>query len=60
MENKGGAITMMNVVEEFEPDMAFDCIWLFRASHKYYHFKSHMYMKVITLKDLGEVNVDYV
>lgn len=55
VENKGGAITMMQMVEEFEPDVLFDCIWLFRVSQKYYNLKSpHLYIKVITLKDLGE------
>lgn len=55
VENKGGAITMMDMVEEFEPDIPFDCIWLFKMSHKNYNFQSeHLYIKVITLKDLGE------
>lgn len=46
---------MMHMVEELEPDVRFDCIWLFRISHKYYNFKSqYLYMKVITFKDLGE------
>ncbi|KAL4143763.1 hypothetical protein QTP88_006049 [Uroleucon formosanum] len=58
VENKGGAITMMQMVEEFEPDVQFDCIWLFRISHKYYNLKSqHLYMKVITLKHLVESNL---
>lgn len=55
MENKGGAITMMHMVEDSEPNMVFDCIWLFRISHKYYHYKlQHLYMKIITLKHLGK------
>lgn len=56
VENRGGAITMMHMVEEFEPDGVFDCIWLFRTIHKYtYNSKSqNLYMKVIMLKDLGE------
>lgn len=46
---------MMQMVEELEPDVRFDCIWLFRISHKYYNFKSqYLYMKVITFKNLGE------
>uniref|UniRef100_A0A2S2QLY8 Prolow-density lipoprotein receptor-related protein 1 n=1 Tax=Sipha flava TaxID=143950 RepID=A0A2S2QLY8_9HEMI len=50
---------MMHMVEEFEPDMLFDCIWLFRIPHKYYNFKSqYLYMKVITLKDLIESNLN--
>lgn len=55
VENKGGAITMMHMVEEFEPDVLFDCIWLFRTSQRYNHFKSqHLYMKVIKLNNLGK------
>ncbi|VVC26000.1 CUB domain,Low-density lipoprotein (LDL) receptor class A repeat,Low-density lipoprotein (LDL) [Cinara cedri] len=58
VENKGGAITMMHMVEEFEPAILFDCIWLFRTSHKYYNSKTHnLYMKVITLNDLAEANL---
>lgn len=57
MENRGGAITMMHMAEEFEPNVAFDCIWLFRTTYKYTYnnFKpQNLYMKVIMLKDLGE------
>lgn len=56
MENRGGAITMMHMVEELESDVLFDCIWLFRTFHNYnYNFKyQNLYIKVITLKDLGE------
>lgn len=47
---------MMHMVEELEPDVVFDCIWLFRTIHKYtYNSKSqNLYMKVIMLKDLGK------
>lgn len=55
MQNSVGAITMMHMVEEFEPAVLFDCIWLFRPSHKYYNFNAQrLYMKVITMNDLGE------
>lgn len=46
---------MMHMVEEFEPDVLFDCIWLFRTSQKYNHFKpQYLYLKVIKLNNLGE------
>ncbi|XP_026807139.1 uncharacterized protein LOC113549855 [Rhopalosiphum maidis] len=57
VENKGGAITMMQMVEEFEPNVLFDCIWLFRISHKHNFKSQNLYMKVITLKDLVESNL---
>lgn len=59
MENKGGAITMMHMVEDSEPNMLFDCIWLFRISNKNYKFQ-HLYMRIITLKHLGEYLYDFV
>ncbi|XP_050436674.1 uncharacterized protein LOC126843295 isoform X2 [Adelges cooleyi] len=53
VENKGGAITMMNMVSETEPDIMFDCIWLFRLSKKYETpSKWLMYMKVIAMDNL--------
>lgn len=46
---------MMHMVEELEPDVLFDCVWIFQKSHKYYHSKSQfLFMKVVTFKDLGK------
>ncbi|XP_044733755.1 uncharacterized protein LOC123296358 [Chrysoperla carnea] len=47
VENLGGAITMMNMIEE--GIQAFDCVWLIRPP-KNYMIKSHLYLKVITFQ----------
>lgn len=55
MENLGGAITMMNMVERGGSIKSYDCIWLIRPPNNFYHLKTHIYLKVATFLDMGEL-----
>lgn len=54
VENLGGAITMMNMVERGGPVKLYDCIWLIRPPSNYYHLKTDIYLKVSTFLDMGK------
>lgn len=54
VENLGGAITMMNMVERGGSIKSYDCIWLIRPPNNFYHLKTHIYLKVATFLDMGE------
>ncbi|KAJ9595457.1 hypothetical protein L9F63_013368, partial [Diploptera punctata] len=50
VENMGGAITMMNMVEQ--GIKTYDCIWLIRPPKNYLHLRTHLYLKVATFRDM--------
>lgn len=54
VENLGGAITMMNMVQRGGSIKSYDCIWLIRPPTNFYHLKTHIYLKVATFLDMGE------
>uniref|UniRef100_A0A1B6DQF5 CUB domain-containing protein n=2 Tax=Clastoptera arizonana TaxID=38151 RepID=A0A1B6DQF5_9HEMI len=53
VENLGGAITMMNMVERGGSVKLYDCIWLIRPPNNYYHMKTDIYLKVATFLDMA-------
>ncbi|XP_054261630.1 uncharacterized protein LOC128985784 isoform X1 [Macrosteles quadrilineatus] len=53
VENLGGAITMMNMVERGGSIKSYDCIWLIRPPTNFYHLKTHIYLKVSTFLDMA-------
>lgn len=55
VENLGGAITMMDMVGDGVK--TFDCVWLIRPPKNFLHMKTHIYLKVITFAEMGELFV---
>ncbi|XP_076670052.1 CUB and LDLa domain isoform X2 [Andrena cerasifolii] len=51
VENLGGAITMMDMVDEGVK--TYDCVWLIRPPKNFLHMKTHMYLKVVTFADMA-------
>ncbi|XP_053983352.1 uncharacterized protein LOC128878824 isoform X2 [Hylaeus volcanicus] len=51
VENLGGTITMMDMVDEGVK--TYDCVWLIRPPKNFLHMKTHMYLKVITFADMA-------
>ncbi|PSN51877.1 hypothetical protein C0J52_11582, partial [Blattella germanica] len=51
VENMGGAITMMNMVETGAK--TYDCVWLIRPPKNYLHLRTHLYLKVATFRDMA-------
>ncbi|KOC62591.1 Neuropilin and tolloid-like protein 1 [Habropoda laboriosa] len=51
VENLGGAITMMDMVDEGVK--TYDCVWLIRPPKNFLHMKTHMYLKVVTFTDMA-------
>jgi hypothetical protein len=50
----GGAITMMNMVDNETDTKLFDCIWLIRPPNTYLHLKTHLSLRVAKLDKLGK------
>ncbi|CAL1684988.1 unnamed protein product [Lasius platythorax] len=53
VENLGGAITMMNMVDQGETLKIYDCVWLIRPPKNFLHMKTHMYLKVVGFADMA-------
>lgn len=56
VESVGGAITMMNMVEdsnESSSEVLFDCIWIIRPPQGYMHVKSHISIRVDTFEKMS-------
>lgn len=51
VENLGGTITMMNMVDQGVK--IYDCVWLIRPPNNFLHMKTHMYLKVVGFADMG-------
>ncbi|XP_063227011.1 uncharacterized protein LOC134533420 [Bacillus rossius redtenbacheri] len=51
VENPGGAITMMNMVEVGMK--RYDCVWLIRPPQHFLQLKTHLYLKVEAFFDMG-------
>ncbi|XP_076167168.1 CUB and LDLa domain isoform X2 [Ptiloglossa arizonensis] len=51
VENLGGTITMMDMVDEGVK--TYDCVWLIRPPKNFLHMKTHMYLKFITFADMA-------
>ncbi|XP_069689254.1 uncharacterized protein Culd isoform X2 [Periplaneta americana] len=51
VENLGGAITMMNMVQHGVK--TYDCVWLIRPPKNYLHLRTHLLLKVATFKDMA-------
>lgn len=49
VENTGGAITMMNMPEQY-----YDCVWIVQPLHKLYYLKTHLYVRISSIRGLGE------
>lgn len=52
VENLGGAITMMDMVNE--GIKTYDCVWLIRPPKNFIHMKTHIYLKVINFVNMGK------
>ncbi|KAL1452260.1 hypothetical protein WDU94_006549 [Cyamophila willieti] len=48
VENTGGAITMMNMPEQY-----YDCVWIVQPLHKMYYLKTHLYVRISNARGLG-------
>lgn len=55
VENLGGAITMMNMVEPGKSVKKYDCIWVIKPLTNYFHLKTHIYLKVVTFSNMGKL-----
>ncbi|RZF41963.1 hypothetical protein LSTR_LSTR012340 [Laodelphax striatellus] len=55
VENLGGAITMMNMVDRSKGEKVrmYDCIWLIKPPGNFYHLKTHLYLKIGTFLDMA-------
>ncbi|XP_022193710.2 uncharacterized protein LOC111051493 [Nilaparvata lugens] len=55
VENLGGAITMMNMVDRAKGEKVrmYDCIWLIKPPGNFYHLKTHLYLKIGTFLDMA-------
>ncbi|XP_051171893.1 uncharacterized protein LOC127288463 isoform X2 [Leptopilina boulardi] len=51
VENLGGAITMMDMVDEGVK--IYDCVWLIRPPKTFLQMKTHVYLKIITFDDMA-------
>ncbi|XP_020299717.1 uncharacterized protein LOC109863691 isoform X2 [Pseudomyrmex gracilis] len=51
VENLGGTITMMNMVDHGVK--TYDCVWLIRPPKNFLHMKTHMYLKVVGFADMA-------
>nr|XP_018913155.1 PREDICTED: uncharacterized protein LOC109041304 isoform X1 [Bemisia tabaci] len=54
VENLGGAITMMNMVEPGKSVKKYDCIWVIKPLTNYFHLKTHIYLKVVTFSNMAD------
>lgn len=55
VESLGGAITMMNMVENDTEPRRYDCIWLIRPSSHYLHLKTHLSLRLEAFNQFGNV-----
>ncbi|KFB45013.1 AGAP006066-PA-like protein [Anopheles sinensis] len=53
VENIGGAITMMKMLDGSNDTRVFDCVWLIKPPNTYAHLKTHLSLKVDTFEKLG-------
>ncbi|XP_058122931.1 uncharacterized protein LOC131293914 [Anopheles ziemanni] len=53
VENIGGAITMMKMLDGTNDTRVFDCVWLIKPPNTYAHLKTHLSLKVETFEKLG-------
>ncbi|KAJ8938488.1 hypothetical protein NQ318_020804 [Aromia moschata] len=51
VNNLGGGITMMNMIEE--GTTFFDCIWIIKPVESFLHRKTHLYVKVVNFFDFA-------
>lgn len=54
VENLGGAITMMDMVEKSMAPKMYDCYWLIRPPDSYLHLKTHMSLRVDVFQNMGQ------
>lgn len=54
VDTLGGAITMMNMVQNDTETKRFDCIWLIRPSTNYLHLKTHLSLRVDSFNSFGK------
>uniref|UniRef100_A0A182M0J4 CUB domain-containing protein n=1 Tax=Anopheles culicifacies TaxID=139723 RepID=A0A182M0J4_9DIPT len=53
VENIGGAITMMKMLNNANETRIYDCVWLLKPPNTYAHLKTHLSLKVDTFEKLG-------
>ncbi|XP_052896896.1 uncharacterized protein LOC128303859 [Anopheles moucheti] len=53
VENIGGAITMMKMLDSTNETRLYDCVWLLKPPNTYAHLKTHLSLKVDTFEKLG-------
>uniref|UniRef100_A0A182JS96 CUB domain-containing protein n=1 Tax=Anopheles christyi TaxID=43041 RepID=A0A182JS96_9DIPT len=53
VENIGGAITMMKMLDNANETRIYDCVWLIKPPNTYAHLKTHLSLKVDTFEKLG-------
>ncbi|XP_029726697.2 uncharacterized protein LOC109418923 [Aedes albopictus] len=53
VENVGGAITMMKMVQNMDEGRIFDCIWLIKPPNTYAHLKTHLSLRIDTFEKMG-------
>ncbi|XP_035908260.1 uncharacterized protein LOC118510486 isoform X1 [Anopheles stephensi] len=53
VENIGGAITMMKMLDSANESRIYDCVWLIKPPNTYAHLKTHLSLKVDTFEKLG-------
>lgn len=53
VENVGGAITMMEMVQGTDEGRIFDCIWLVKPPNTYAHLKTHLSLRVDTFEKMA-------
>ena len=52
VDNQGGTITMMDMVEDGV--QTYDCVWIIKPPKSFMHMRTHMYLKVITFAEMGK------
>ncbi|XP_035793857.1 uncharacterized protein LOC118467456 isoform X2 [Anopheles albimanus] len=57
VENIGGAITMMKMVNGANDSRIYDCVWLIKPPNTYAHLKTHLSLRVDTVEKLGPQSI---
>lgn len=55
VEDIGGAITMMDMVQNQENTIEYDCVWIVKSLTVYY--KSHLFLEVADLTKMGKMEI---
>ncbi|GAB0091766.1 CUB domain [Sergentomyia squamirostris] len=50
----GGVISMLNMVSDADDEIFYDCIWIVRPSHRYFHQQDQLLLRVDSFSMMGK------